>query len=340
MKLMLQHNDKFVGVFILIGILFLVGAVAFVGVSKRWFQNDLEYLSTFETAKGLSPGLTLEFRGFAIGRVKSLELDESGRVQAVLSVQPEYADRIVADSVVELAVQPLGFGANLLLYPGLGGGEPLPPGSTIPSTDMAYGQRLLLEGRVDRPKGRDEIAALIQSLPPLLDHMTTLATDLDHLLVGLDERLMGDADRPGTGLLSTANGTVREFGDLAGSFNDLTAQLDRILASLALLAGQLEDPRGLVPRLIGPDGSAAALFQDNGALFHDLRETMDQLQEMMIFLNESTPAISLLMEETTNALTESEQVMQGLKNNPLLRGGIPPRDEESAVHGGFREGGK
>lgn len=337
MKLMLKHNDKLVGVFVLIGILFLVGAVAFVGVSQRWFQNDLEYLSTFQTAKGLSPGLALEFRGFAIGRVKSLALDESGRVQVVLSVQPEYADRIVPDSVVELAVQPLGFGANLLLYPGLGGGEPLPPGSTIPSTDMAYGKRLLLEGKVDRPKGRDEIAALIQSLPPLLGQVGTLVANLDKLLVGLDRRLMGDDDQPGGGLLNTADGTVQEFGALAGKFNEMTGQLDQILASLAVFTGQLENPEGLIPTLIGPEGSAAALFRDNAELYRDLRDTMDELQKMMIFLNESTPGISVLLEETTSALAESEQVMQGLKNNPLLRGGIAPRIEQLEAHGGFRE---
>ncbi len=339
MKLMLRHNDKLVGTFLLIGLLFLVGTVAFVGVSQRWFRSDLEYISTFETAQGLSPGLALEFRGFAIGRVKSLGLDDSGRVRVVLSVQPEYADRIVTDSVVELAVQPLGFGANLLLYPGLGGEEPLPPGSTIPSTDTAYGRRLLCEGKVDRPQGHDEITALIQSLPPLVGQVGTLVADLDELLVGLDQRLMGRDDQPGTGLLSAADGTVREFGEVAGRFNELTGQIDRILANLTSLAERLADPTRLIPTLLGPDGSAAALFQDDGALFQDLREAMDELQKMMVFLNESTPEISVLIEETTSALAESEQVMQGLKNNPLLRGGISPLAEESVVDGGFREGG-
>ncbi len=60
----------------------------------------------------------------------------------------------------------------------------------------------------------------------------------------------------------------------------------------------------------------------------------------MTFMNNSTPEIAILMEETTAALKESEKVMEGLQNNPLLRGGISPEIETDSSFDGYREGGQ
>lgn len=340
MKLMIRHSDKLVGAFVLVGTLFLVGALVFVGVNRRWFRSDLEYYSYFDTAKGLSAGLALEYRGFAIGRVKSIELGNGDQVRAVFSVHNEYADRIVAGSVVELAVQPLGFGANLVFYPGLAGGEPLLPGSMIESTDRPYGRSLVAEGKVDRPQRRDEMVTLMESLPPLVAKVETLVGDLDHMLVGLDRQILGEDGQPESGLLTTVTGTTRRFGDLAARADSLAAGLGPLLENVTVMAGNLADPQGLIPTLLGQEGTAAQLFRDDGKMFADLLRSVEELNALMAFLNESAPEISVLIEETSRNLAESEQVLQGLKNNPLLRGGIPERSTGSLNQGGYRGEGR
>lgn len=337
MRFTLRHSDKLVGIFVLVGILFLVGSLAFVGINKRWFKSDPEYLSHFHTAEGLNPGLALELRGFAIGRVKSLTLKSDNQVEVVFSVYNEHADRIVPGSVIQLAVQPLGFGSNLVLYPGRGGGSPLPVGSVIPSTDLPEGRRLLAQGTVDRPKRRDDVVSLLETLPPLVGQVEAVVGTLDRLLARLDDRLMGTRNQPGTGLLGTVDVTVREFGDMAAKLDSTTHQLNQVLQSLTSFAGYLEDPEGLLPTLMGPEGSASMLFHDDGTLYNSLSETMEELRELMVFMNRSTPEISILMEETTSALVEGEKVLQGLKNNPLLRGGIPPETESTGTFVGYRE---
>lgn len=346
MRFMLRHSDKMVGVFVLTGTLFLVGALGFVGINKRWFQSGLEYKSVFCTAEGLSPGLDMKLQGFAIGRVKSLSLDEENRVEVVFTIFHEYADRIVPDSVVELAVQPMGFGSTLVLYPGINGGQPMPEGSLIPSTDMPLGQTLLTQGKVIKPKRRDEVTTILQSVPPLVGQVSSVINTLDHLLAGFDQRLNGQDNPPESGLLRTVDGSfqgldvaVQEMGSLAAQLNNTVAQMEPMLASLTVLAQNLEDPKGLVPTLLGSEGSAAQFFHDDAALYKNLTETLAELQELMTFMSESTPEISLLMEETTTALQESEKVMQGLQNNPLLRGGIPAQTESGGSFDGYRDGG-
>jgi len=346
MKFMLRHSDKMVGAFVLAGILFLAGALGFVGINKRWFQSGLEYRSVFCTAEGLSPGLDLKLHGFAIGRVKSLSLEEDNKVEVLFSIFHEYADRIVPGSVVELAVQPLGFGSSLVLYPGINGGQPMPEGSLIPSTDLPVGRALLAEGKVLKPKRRDEIATILGTVPPLVDQVSTVISTLDHLLGGLDQKLNGDQNQPGTGLLQTVDGSfkemdvaVSEIGNLAAQLNSTAAQMEPLLQSLTLFAQQLENPDGLVPTLLGDEGSVAQFFNDDAELYQHLNETLAQLHELMTFMNNSTPEIAILMEETTAALKESEKVMEGLQNNPLLRGGTSPEIETDSSFDGYREGG-
>ncbi len=347
MKYMLRHSDKVVGVFVLAGTFLLVAALIFVGINKRWFKSDLAYRSHFNTAEGLSPGLALELRGFAIGRVKSLTLNDQNLVEVNFSIHDEYADRIVPGSVIELAVQPLGFGSSLVFYPGINGGKPLPEGSLIISTDLPLGRQLLAEGKVDRPQRRDEVGILLGTLPPLVSRVETFIGTMDHMLSRLDQRIMGSDGEADTGLLGTVNGTllsadsaVQDFGNLAAQLDSTSRQLELVFKSLATFTAELEDPDGLLPTLLGSEGSAAQLFHDQGQLYQSLSDTAEELRHLMVFMNNSTPEISLLMEEATSALVESEKVMQGLKNNPLLRGGIAPETDQNSTFQGYRQEGQ
>ena len=114
-------------------------------------------------------------------------------------------------------------------------------------------------------------------------------------------------------------------------------QLNLVMKSMAQFMTHLEDPNGLVPTLLGDQGSAAQLFNDDNQLFDRLNDITLELHTLTAFLNASTPEISVLMEETTNALVESEKVMQGLSNNPLLRGGIPDEVQATSLYEGYRQ---
>ncbi len=347
MKFMLRHSDKVVGVFVLAGTLLLVAALIFVGINRRLFQHDLAYISHFNTAEGLSPGLALELRGFPIGRIKSLSLNENNLVEVNFSIRNEYAGRIVAGSVIELAVQPLGFGSSLVFYPGLDGGDPLPEGSTILSSDQPRGRHLLTEGKVDRPKRRDEVSSILETLPPLVAQVESFINTMDHMVTRLDQRLMGTEGEPDRGLLGTVDGTlldanltVREFGNMAAQLDSTSYELKKVFQSLAVFAEQLEEPEGLLPKILGSEGSAAQFFQDQGVLFQSLSDTAEELRLLMAFMNNSTPQMALLLEEATSALIETEKVMEGLKNNPLLRGGIEPQTEGATTFQGYRQEGQ
>lgn len=340
MNIMVRYRDQVVGAFVLAGIVLLAVALMFVGIDKRWFQRDPQFSSRFLTAEGLSPGLAVELRGFAIGHVQRLRLDAGDEVEVTLAIHQEYADRIVSGSVLELAVQPLGFGSSLELHPGAAGGEPLPPGSLIPSTDMPVGRAMLAQRAGERPGRRDAVAGLLAMLPPLVGEAESLVVTLERMLARLDTRLMGPADAPDQGLLTTVDTTTREFGDLAATARRSAEELDQVAANLAAFSTHLAAPEGLIPTLLGDEGSAARLFHDQAELYARLTAAMDEMVALAGFLNQSAPALGVLMDETIRTLAESEKVLQGLKNNPILRGGIPPQVATPGTFEGRRTDGE
>jgi phospholipid/cholesterol/gamma-HCH transport system substrate-binding protein len=102
-----------------------------------------------------------------------------------------------------------------------------------------------------------------------------------------------------------------------------------ISASLAELAGALEDPVGLIPTLLDPEGSLDTLLNDNDALWNNNLAILVQLEgaaEGINVLSESltgiSPQLSLTLDETIRSLKDAQKVMEGLQNNPLLKRGI------------------
>ena len=63
MKFGFRHADKFVGLFVLIAMIFITASVVVTGVNKRWFARDYEFFSRFNTASGLSVGMPVKLRG-------------------------------------------------------------------------------------------------------------------------------------------------------------------------------------------------------------------------------------------------------------------------------------
>jgi phospholipid/cholesterol/gamma-HCH transport system substrate-binding protein len=323
---------------------FLLVALAFVGANRRWFQRDPEFRSEFLSAEGLRSGLELELRGFAIGRVKSLRLTDDLRVEVVLSVYREYATSVLAGSVVELQVQPLGFGSRLLLFPGRRGGAPLAPGSLIPSTDLEEGQTRLARGEAARTDRRDEVATLLATLPPLVTQVQGTIETLTRTMARLDTALLGDPAAADGGLLGQAETTVAGLDSTLRVVRTTAADLAPALANLTAFSDRLAHPEGLLPTLVGPDGSAGRFFRDDARLYGQLDSALvelngglNQLRQILSALNASTPEMVVLMDEATGALTEGQKVMEGLRNNPFLRGGISPEVPPPGTFEGYRE---
>jgi phospholipid/cholesterol/gamma-HCH transport system substrate-binding protein len=324
MKFKFRHADKIVGLFALLAIVFLILIAVFAGVNKKWFTKKVHYTSLFTSAEGLKVGMGVNLRGFEIGRVKNFELNEDNQVDLDFYIYETYHDRVRPDTVLALPSGLLGSAGALDLYPGLAEGAPLVDGTYIPSTQTVDGKLLVKTRKVDRPEGGDPITDILARLPEILDNLNDTVVDAGDLLGSLDAGIKGDGDDA----LSTS---MRHVQGITYGLEVTIQDVNSITASLASLSAELEDPTGLVPKLLDPQGSLDTLLNDNNVLWENILSILEELDGAMAGINDLSsslagvsPQLALTLDEVIRALQDAQKVMEGLQNNPLLRKGITP----------------
>lgn len=327
MKFKFRHADKIVGLFALVAILLMVVTTVFAGVNKKWFTKKIHFVSLFTSAEGLKVGMGVNLRGFEIGRVKTISLNADNQVDLDFYIYETYHDRILPDSVLVLPSGLLGAAAALDIYPGLAEGQPLSEGTYIPSTQTVEGKMLVKTRRVDRPEGGDAITDILAELPDLLDNLNGTVASIGTLTTTLETGIKGE----GTDSFSAV---IRNTEDVTRGLDMSIRDVNQLTSSLAVLAAELEDPTGLIPTLLDPDGSLDTFLNDDNVLWEHVLAILIQLEGAMEGVNTLSasmaglsPQLALTLDETIRSLKEAQKVMEGLQNNPLLKKGI---SEESA----------
>jgi phospholipid/cholesterol/gamma-HCH transport system substrate-binding protein len=97
------------GIFIVIALLILAGAVFLIGDKHLIFQHTYELRSQFQTVAGLSNGAEVRVGGIHEGTVHKILLPDrpDGKVTVVMYLQPATRNVIKEDSVAAIRTQGL-----------------------------------------------------------------------------------------------------------------------------------------------------------------------------------------------------------------------------------------
>ncbi|MDC7219583.1 MAG: MlaD family protein [Spirochaetales bacterium] len=311
-----RYADRIVGIFILVALLFVLFMLVVAGVNRQWFAHQYRYHSRFTSASGLSVGMAISFKGVEVGSVKDFRLNEENTIDMDLVIYEAYIDKLKPNSVLELTSNPLGLGGGLTLYPG-NNDSPFPEeGSYIPSTQFEEGQLLVAQGLTQKEEGGDMISELMSTVPDLLTHVDETVVSVNSLIITLDRSLQGD---PGAG----------PVGEILWDAEGALEEVNVLLAGLTSLVSELEEAENLIPQLVGTEGVVGGLFSDEADFYGHITGLTDQvlvslynLSTLTGTLSGSSPQIELILTQLSSTLTEAEDVLEGLSNNPLLKGGI------------------
>lgn len=356
MKFRIKHAQQVVGFFLLTAALALVVVLVFMGANQRWFARNYTFFSRFSSAEGITAGMSVRLKGFEIGKVSEVELNNFNRVRVEISIFEDYYPKIRPDSVLELSVNPLGLGAGSMnLLPGMNMLPPMEEHSFLPSSESILGKSLLALGMVDRPLGNEAVAGIISQIEPLLIEVRATAGEVTRLLENINGAVEGKAGNEVAALLSDVQKTLATVDQVLSttgantntllvSSRDLLTNLNSITGNIDHLTGQLQDPKGLVPKLLDPQGSLKTLLDDKNVLYNQLSQilgqvnsTLGEVKGLTAYLNRSTPQISGLMEDTKSTLKKTDDVLTGLSNNPLIKGGIPEKKAQTSTLQGARD---
>jgi phospholipid/cholesterol/gamma-HCH transport system substrate-binding protein len=169
MKFKIRFAEQVVGIFVLLAIVAVAAILIFVGVNQRWFARNYHFTSRFETGGGLAVGMPIMLKGFEIGKVSRVSLNEDNQVDIEFSIQDTYYGKVLPYSILELTSSPIGLGVTLKFHPGAKGGPPVEEGSFIPSLDIPEGRALVEQELVVIPRGEDVIGSVIAKVNPILE---------------------------------------------------------------------------------------------------------------------------------------------------------------------------
>lgn len=344
MKFRIKYAQQIVGFFLLAALAALVVVLILMGLNQRWFARSYTFYTRFNSASGITPGMSVKLKGFEIGKLSGFQLNSLNRVSVTLQIYEEYYDKIRPDSVVELASSPLGLGSGSLNL--LSGKNTLPPieeYSFIPSTDTILGDNIVKQGLVDKQLGNDAISGIINSIEPLVNSIRETSNSVNQLLTNINGAVEGTSQNQITSLLQDLHKNMGNLdrilqGDVQGKVGPILDNVAAISGNVAKLTDEMKDPKGLIPKLLDAKGSIATLLDDKNQLYDQINQIITQVNQSMkevralaVYLNNSTPQISGIMEDARSTLKHTDDVLTGLSNNPLLKGGIPEKKEQSGT---------
>lgn len=351
--------EQIVGIFILVAVVGVAVVLIFIGINQRWFAKNYYFSSRFNSGDGLSVGMPITLKGFEIGKVEKADLTDDNRVDVTFYIYDTYYHKVVPNSVLELASSTLGLGGGLKFHSGRNKDSPLEEFSFIPSLDLEEGQLLVEKELVETPDDEDMIGSILGKLDPILEEVRTALTSLKTLVTSLDDAINGKAGSPVgnilTDLQETSSNINVVLNDTSSRVNTLidttSSRISTILVQLEKISTDIEGTtstfggsEGLVKKLLDPSGSLATILDDDNELYDridnsllSLNETVNSLKEFVGFINNSQPQITGILEEGQSVLDEGRDVIEAVKNNPLIKGGVPEPKEQPTTFSSYRD---
>jgi len=289
MKFKIRYADQVVGVLIVIALVSLIFVIFMIGRAQRWFSTNYSYRTYASSALGISSNMGVTCRGIVIGNVKSFRLTDDNRVEVIFTIQDTYKDRAREGSLVEVVVSVIGAG-SFNFYPGLGG--QLEEDSLVPMRDSPEARDYIARGLAFIPPQEEPIADLLEKANEMLDLITDVFDGLN----------------------------VRPNEKAANALGQTVANIEQLTANLASDMANPNGIRGVI------NGDAETLHALEASLV-SLSGTLDHIEKATAFVPREMPRILNLLSEARSAVKAAEDVLIALRNNPLLRRGIPEHAE-------------
>lgn len=332
----LKATFRKTGFFVIIAALILIVFVAVIVSKQRLFVKKHIYYTTLEDAVGLSVSSTVVFKGYDIGRIMNYSFDQNNNILVRFFIYNDFHYLIVENSAVAKNYNPITARANLELLKGPSGGDILPELSMIPSLDMEEGRRLLADRKIralrSDPVSRimanvdDFIANLTRddnydqgSFFRMVFHLAEAAENMNESLTHFNSLILAlqDDNNAEEGVLLRL---LVNLADLAEDVRVSNSLLAENMLELNKVLVEYGDPDGLLLRMIDP--TEEIFVKPLRKSMETLNSNLEDIQEILGFIKSTTPEISLLMIQSRKSLSDVQKTLQGIMNNPLIRGGI------------------
>lgn len=316
MKFKIRYADQIVGFLSITALVVLLVLIFALGAKQNWFVRKNVYYTQFDSGSSIKAGMDITYKGFGIGKIKDIKL-ENDRVIVEYYILDDYMEYVREYSLLEFSSNILGLGTSFVWHPGRGQGQ-IEPGSEVYRYDSREGMRIRDKRLVDNDKGGDSITAIIDKVEPLLDTVTRLLRDVDDGITG--------------NVRNDRNGDARK--------NELAEMIVHIKGIMENVETLTKDITALTSKLGGEEGAVSALLGNDGwKAIEDILVNVDSLltkvggigDQAGVIIENTTPQLDSTLSQVDTLLLQLQDVLTGVKNNPLIKNGVPDRSQETSA---------
>jgi phospholipid/cholesterol/gamma-HCH transport system substrate-binding protein len=329
MKFGIRFADQIVGLVIILALASVAFVIVMLGQAQRWFAKDLDFKTVLPSATGLSKNMAVQYRGFTIGNVKDFYLNDDDNVEVIFTIHEDYTDRVRQGSIVEMQAGIVSLlGNSFLFHPGREDQQLLAEGTLIPIIGSPQANEFVRQHIATISESDDSISNLMNQVNSLLGGVNLLLADLNADL-GPEETHSTDIGKLIGGINSTV-GDIPQILDstIDGVLGTVLTELRPLLNRVDELLATLNEPGGIIT-MLDSDGALNETIDSLPGLIDGLNETMAALPGLLDNLNNTTASLPsqlpVILAQLRTVLRSVDDVLVGLANNPLLRGGVPER---------------
>jgi phospholipid/cholesterol/gamma-HCH transport system substrate-binding protein len=335
-----RTRERIVGLFLVITLFILIGAIVFIAQGKNWFKKHERYHTYYKEGYNLSPGSKVTLYQTKIGKVVKVTLTEDNRVRVDLKILAEYASRIREDTVATVRSPTIIGSEYIEIIPGTAQ-KVISPGETIPSKEKKALADYMEEFKVEEK----------------IEILTGIVANIKEITDGLKD--------PDGGLFGSLNNIKEITESLKNPEGPLFASLDNIRHTTASLKDPkeglfkaLNDLSSIVEQIKRGEGSAGKLLVSDD-LYIKIEEEIQKVDAVLNNIETTTARMPAIVDEVENRLKEIKgplkqlehtlegtpeiigtvqreldeinDIIEGIKENFLIKKYLPPEPEEKAL---------
>lgn len=299
-------NDKsnkrpiWVGLFILLGIVFLVAGILMIGNIHGTFKKKMEVVAFFDDISGLQSGNNVWFSGVKIGTVGKIQFYEESQVEVSVKLDVKAQEYIRKNAKIKIGSDGLIGNKILIIYGGT------PRAAQVESGDTLYVEKTFSQD--------DMINTLQENNVNLLSITGALKTLSTNILAGKgtlgklvsDDKVYDNLEEATASLRNTSNDasklirSLNEFtsglnkeGSLANDLVNDTVVFSSLRASALQVRQMADSANSLLNNLQAAEKNPNTPM---GVLLHDeqtgtnLKETIKNLESSSVKLDEALEA--------------------------------------------------
>lgn len=330
-----RYTGRIVGFFVFIAVLILLMTFFSIAVNRKIFVKKFAFRTVFNDAIGLSTQTPVIFKGFEIGEIKSFNLNNENQIDAVFLVYEPYRTKIVKHSVLRKTIHPLSGKSSIELIQGPNLKQINEENELVPEISTQRGKLYLSSGNIEI--SNDMMSSIVQNVNKFLYnlnqdnnqdqgsifrslyHIANSAQDLEIVLKSTNETIskLNRGYQENDGELFRM---LNEVAEIAVKMNETAELINQTVYSANEMIKVYSKPEGLAVKLIDPDQKN--IIQPIREILNNLNQNMLEVNQLLKYLESQSPEISSVIVETQSTLNAAQKTIQGLNNNPILRGGI------------------